>query len=169
MEGEMEEESQRDGRNERKSEGKRVRLMRMGATNSSDPVINVAELGQYIKRKRESERLSLRAVAKLTQVSASTLSRIENGTGVPDTPTLARIARWLNVPLERVVTGKSSSEEPVVYYPQESVPDIVEAHLRADPNLTPETARALAELFRVAYNQFSPKGMLEDDRESIKV
>ena len=36
-----------------------------------DPIINVAELGQYIKRKRESERLSLRAVAKLTQVSAS--------------------------------------------------------------------------------------------------
>jgi transcriptional regulator with XRE-family HTH domain len=124
-----------------------------------DPVINVAELGQYIKRKRESERLSLRAVAKLTQVSASTLSRIENGTGIPDTPTLARIARWLNVPLERIVTGGPSSEPPVIYYPQESVPDIVEAHLRADPNLTPETARALAELFRVAYNQFSPRGI----------
>lgn len=160
----MEEESRSDGRNE----GKNMKSLRAG-TVQNDPVINVAELGQYIKRKRESERLSLRAVAKLTQVSASTLSRIENGTGVPDTPTLARIARWLNVPLERVVTGKSSSEDPVVYYPQESVPDIVEAHLRADPNLTPETARALAELFRVAYNQFSPKSMLEDDRESIKV
>jgi transcriptional regulator with XRE-family HTH domain len=165
----MEEESQRDGRSDSRNEGKRVKSLRMNTTSSSDPVINVAELGQYIKRKRESERLSLRAVARLTQVSASTLSRIENGTGVPDTPTLARIARWLNVPLERVVTGKSSSEDPVVYYPQESVPDIVEAHLRADPNLTPETARALAELFRVAYNQFSPKSMLEDDRESVKV
>jgi transcriptional regulator with XRE-family HTH domain len=122
-----------------------------------DPVINVLELGQYIKRKRESEHLSLRAVAKVTQVSASTLSRIENGTGVPDTPTLARIARWLNVPLERVVTGRSNAEPAVVYYPQESVPDIVEAHLRADSNLTPERANALAELFRVAYKQFSAK------------
>jgi transcriptional regulator with XRE-family HTH domain len=128
-----------------------------GSIYGIDPVINVAELGQYIKRKREAEHLSLRAVAKLTQVSASTLSRIENGTGVPDTPTLARIARWLNVPLERIVIGGSSPESPVVYYPQESVPDIVEAHLRADPNLTPETAKALAELFRVAYHQFSPK------------
>ncbi len=125
--------------------------------NNDDPVINVSELGKYIKRKRESERLSLRAVARQTQVSASTLSRIENETGIPDTPTLARIARWLNVPLERVVIGRSSSENAVVYYPQESTPDIVEAHLRADPNLTPETARALSELFRVAYQQFSPK------------
>ncbi len=123
---------------------------------SDDFVVNVAELGHYIKRKRESERLSLRAVAKITQVSASTLSRIENGTGIPDTPTLARIARWLNLPLERIVTGRAT-ENPVVYFPQESVPDIVEAHLRADPNLTPETARALSELFRVAYHQFSPK------------
>jgi len=125
--------------------------------NESDPLINVTELGQYIKRKREREKLSLRAVAKYTQVSASTLSRIENGTGVPDTPTLARLARWLNIPFERVVTGGGSKESPIVYYPQESIPDIVAAHLRADPNLTPELAQALEDLFRVAYTQFSAR------------
>ena len=119
------------------------------------PLINVGELGQYIKRKRERERLSLRAVAKQTQVSASTLSRIENGTGIPDTPTLARLARWLNIPFERIVTGGSSKESPIVYYPQESVPDIVAAHLRADRNLTPDQARALEDMFRIAYNQLS--------------
>ena len=119
------------------------------------PLINVAELGQYIKRKRERERLSLRNVAKQTQVSASTLSRIENGTGIPDTPTLARLARWLNIPFERIVTGGNSKESPIVYYPQESVPDIVAAHLRADRNLTPEQARALEDMFRIAYNQLS--------------
>jgi transcriptional regulator with XRE-family HTH domain len=122
-----------------------------------EPLINVTELGHYIKRKRETERLSLRAVAKQTEVSASTLSRIENGTGVPDTPTLARLARWLNIPFERVVTGGGSKEAPIVYYPQESIPDIVAAHLRADPNLTPDVARALEDLFRVAYNQFSKR------------
>src|SRR5262245_7277738 len=125
--------------------------------NEAPPLINVAELGQYIKRKREGERLSLRAVARQTQVSASTLSRIENGTGVPDTPTLARLAKWLSIPFERVVTGGSSKESPIIYYPQESIPDIVAAHLRADPNLTPELARALEDLFRVAYNQFSAR------------
>jgi transcriptional regulator with XRE-family HTH domain len=119
------------------------------------PLINVAELGQYIKRKRERERLSLRNVAKQTQVSASTLSRIENGTGIPDTPTLARLARWLNIPFERIVPGGNSKESPIVYYPQESVPDIVAAHLRADRNLTPDQARALEDMFRIAYNQLS--------------
>jgi len=122
------------------------------------PLVNVAELGKYIKRKRQNERLSLRGVARQTQVSASTLSRIENSTGTPDAPTLARLAKWLNVPFERIVGASHGQEgEPVVYYPQESTPDIVEAHLRADRNLTPETARALAELFRVAYKQFSPR------------
>ena len=131
---------------------------RANSDSQGEPLINVEELGNYIKRKRQSERLSLRAVAQQTQVSASTLSRIENQTGMPDAPTLARLAKWLNVPLERIVGGANSQTgEAVVYYPQESTPDIVEAHLRADRNLTPETAHALAELFRVAYTQFSPR------------
>jgi transcriptional regulator with XRE-family HTH domain len=123
----------------------------------ADPLVNVAELGLFIKRKRESERLSLRAVAKQTQVSASTLSRIENGTGVPDTPTLARLAHWLSIPFERIVVSGNNDELPVTYYPQESTPDIVDAHLRADRNLSPEMAQALSNLFRAAYNQFSIK------------
>jgi hypothetical protein len=42
----------------------------------------------------------------------------------------------------------------IVYYPHEATTEIVEAHLRADKNLTPETAKALSELFRTAYEQF---------------
>lgn len=125
--------------------------------NSNDPIINVAELGHYIKRKRETNHLSLRAVAKQTQVSASTLSRIENGTGTPDAQTLARLAKWLNLPFERVIGLEAPAETAIVYFPQESLPDIVEAHLRADRKLSPETAKALSELFRVAYTQFSTK------------
>jgi len=135
-------------------EQKRVKSTQ-GELNGQDPIINVAELGHYIKRKRETGRLSLRAVAKQTQVSASTLSRIENGTGTPDAQTLARLAKWLNLPLERVIGLEAIAETAVVYYPQESLPDIVEAHLRADMSFTPDTARALSELFRVAYTQFS--------------
>lgn len=126
-------------------------------SDESSPLVNVAELGKYLKRTRISGHLSLRAVAKETQVSASTLSRIENGSGVPDAETLARLARWLDIPLERIVeTRGQDPHEPVVYYPHESTPDIVEAHLRADRNLNPETANALSELFRVAYKQFCP-------------
>src|SRR5688572_18745887 len=126
----------------------------------AESLINVVELGEYIKRRREEKRASLRSVATETGVSASTLSRIENGIGTPDSATLARLAAWLGMPLERLMSGtimtpNSETAEPVVYFPTESTPDIVEAHLRADRRLQPETAKALAELFRVAYKQFS--------------
>ncbi len=127
----------------------------MGYNNES--LINTIELGRAIKRRREELNLSLRDVADVTQVSASTLSRIENGTGKPDADNIARLTNWLDMPVDRVMKrqGEQSEVEAVVYYPHEATPEIVEAHLRADKNLTPETAKALSELFRVAYSQFS--------------
>jgi transcriptional regulator with XRE-family HTH domain len=124
---------------------------------SNDNLINTMELGIAIKRRREELGLSLRAVADITNVSASTLSRIENGTGKPDADNIARLTSWLDMPVDRVLNRQngSNSVEPVVYYPHEATPEIVEAHLRADKNLSPETAKALSELFRVAYSEFS--------------
>ncbi|HAF13295.1 MAG TPA: hypothetical protein DCK93_21290 [Blastocatellia bacterium] len=121
-------------------------------------LINTQELGRAIRRRREESQLSLRDVADQTNVSASTLSRIENGTGKPDADNIARLTTWLDVPLERILSsGRDTADEAkaVVYYPHESTPEIVEAHLRADRNLSPETADALSALFRVAYSQFS--------------
>ena len=125
----------------------------MGFKNES--LINTKELGTAIKRRREELEMSLRDVAYVTGVSASTLSRIENGTGKPDADNIARLSQWLDMPVNRVMKTQNSSDvEPVIYFPHEATPEIVEAHLRADRNLTPETAKALSELFRVAYKQF---------------
>ncbi len=125
----------------------------------NDNFINTAELGQAIKRRREELGLSLRDVADVTNVSASTLSRIENGTGKPDADNIARLTGWLDMPIDRVMNKQTvDNVEPVIYYPHEATPEIVEAHLRADKKLTPETAKALSELFRVAYKQFSKSG-----------
>src|SRR5215470_8450713 len=135
----------------------------MKRTNrSSKGLVNTEELGRAIRRRREELGLSLRDVAAKTSVSASTLSRIENGTGKPDADNIARLTAWLDVPMERILSGRdpqtAEESKAVVYYPQEPTPEIVEAHLRADRNLTPETAAALSELFRVAYTQFSKSG-----------
>ncbi len=125
----------------------------------NDNFVNTVELGRAIKRRREELGLSLRDVANVTDVSASTLSRIENGTGKPDADNIARLTNWLDMPIDRVMNKKAASDvEPVIYYPHEATPEIVEAHLRADKRLTPETAKALSELFRVAYKQFSKPG-----------
>ena len=123
--------------------------------------VNTAELGSAIRRRREQQGMSLRDLADETGVSASTLSRIENGTGKPDADNIARLAAWLDMPIERVIhhgNRAATDPKPVVYYPHESTPEIVEAHLRADKHLTPQTAKALSELFRVAYAQFSEPG-----------
>ena len=121
-----------------------------------DNFINTVELGRAIKRRREELGLSLRDVADKTNVSASTLSRIENGTGKPDSDNIARLTAWLDMPIDRLMNKQKADDvEPVIYYPHEATPEIVEAHLRADKKLTPETAKALSELFRVAYKQFS--------------
>ena len=134
-------------------------------------LVNTVELGRAIRRKREELGLSLRDVADETGVSASTLSRIENGTGKPDADNIARLTAWLDMPVERIMSGRRNEAgedgaSAVVYFPQESTPNIVEAHLRADRNLSPETAKALSELFRVAYAQFSHPG--EDPRTRNK-
>ena len=66
-------------------------------------LVNTVELGRAIRRKREELGLSLRDVADETNVSASTLSRIENGTGKPDADNIARLTAWLDMPVERLL------------------------------------------------------------------
>lgn len=130
------------------------------ATNhaASNEVVNIKELGDAIRRKRDELKMGLRAVADATGVSASTISRIENGTCQPSTENIVRLAEWLHMPMERFISTRDREGDegtPVIYFPQEATPDIVEVHLRADRNLSPEAAAALAEMFRVAYKQFS--------------
>jgi len=125
----------------------------------NESLINTVELGRAIKRRREEMGLSLRDVADETNVSDSTLSRIENGTGKPDADNISRLTTWLDMPVDRIMKNQQKSDvEAVVYYPHEATPEIVEAHLRADKNLTPDTAKSLSELFRVAYQQFRKPG-----------
>ena len=127
-------------------------------------LVNTEELGRAVKRRRDELELSLRDLANKTGVSASTLSRIENGTGKPDADNIARLTNWLDVPMDRILGSRqpdSEDSKPVVYFAREPTPEIVEAHLRADRNLTPETAAALSELFRVAYAQFSRADQLK--------
>src|ERR1051325_4039915 len=101
----------------------------------TEPALNIVELGEYVKRKRQEEKLPLGQGGANISVSPSSLSRIENAVGVPGRATLARLAAWLGIPLERLMrgslmeTGEAAATayvEPVIYYPTESMPSIVE-------------------------------------------
>src|ERR1044072_7423983 len=91
-------------------------------------LVNTEELGRAVRRRREELGLSLRDVASKTSVSASTLSRIENATGKPDADNIARLTAWLDVPMERILSGRDpeadESKAEIYYYPQEPVPEI---------------------------------------------
>jgi hypothetical protein len=135
-------------------------------------VVRWEDLSDLIRQKRLRERLTLEEAARQSGISAATLSRWERqweprkpASGrprdqkvqpEPDTRTLAAITRWLGVPIDRVASVDPTSGEGCVHHRHgASTPDVIEAHLRADRNLTPETAEALAGLFRATYEQFS--------------
>ena len=118
--------------------------------------IDIDQLADYVQWKMDEEDLSLRAAAEKAKVSSATLSRIlKKGRKRPrpDMETVAKIIRWLEVPMEKIFdtpvgrrvankTGRSTLQE-------------IQVHLRADKNLSSEAARAIADLVRVAYAQFA--------------
>ena|SRR5581483_10981396 len=111
--------------------------------------MNAIELAEAVKEKRRADRLTLEQLGDRLEVGAGTLSRIENQIGFPDMATLAKLSAWLGVPVSRLI-GEAAA---VSYLPSSSTPDIVAAHLRADPNLTPEAAQRLGDLFNAMYRE----------------
>ena len=69
------------------------------ARPASQPASAAAESGSALRRHRKRARLSLRALADRTDVSASFLSQVERGVAEPSVSTLVRIARALDVPV----------------------------------------------------------------------
>jgi len=134
-------------------------------------------LGRLIRQKRVDERLTLERAADQSGVSTATLSRLERqaelktkstkGFITPDTSTVTALVRWIGVSFDniiegaalnaitiapRVVEGKVVIEGEVIGV---TTPEIVHAYLRADRNLSPQAAANLAEMFQLAYRQYS--------------
>lgn len=64
---------------------------------------------------------------------------------------LLELVRFQN----RTYANQFGVNEPVIYFPHDDTPDIVEAHLRADRSLKPDEAKTLAEIFRAEYSNHS--------------
>jgi transcriptional regulator with XRE-family HTH domain len=126
--------------------------------------VRVEDLSRLIREKRREEGLTLEQAARASGLTLATLARWErpplarvSGTPrSPDTRTLALLARWLNVSITRVLDVEVPPEaHTIVHRESDTVPDIVEAHLRADRNLDEKTASSLGKLFRLAYEQYA--------------
>jgi len=110
-----------------------------------------------IKAKRRQKRLGVRAAAKECGIDPSTLSRLERGaySTLPDAATLSKLCAWLGTSIDALLGPQdlNLASRPA----KNTTPEIVEVHLRADKKLSPKTAEALAEMFRILYDQVSGK------------
>jgi transcriptional regulator with XRE-family HTH domain len=90
----------------------------------------------------------IRAVAQEIKISPATLSRVEHG-HVPDLETFQKICLWLNVDPGSFLGFKQAA----------GIAPEVRMHFRKEAALKPGTAKALAELIKLAHQE-----MLEEER-----
>jgi transcriptional regulator with XRE-family HTH domain len=94
--------------------------------------------------------LSWRQLAGQLSLSPSTFSRLSQGRR-PDVDTFVKLLAWLGRPASDFMEGAVPAA-PVDQSHRDTVREISES-LRHDPELSPETARALEEIVRVAYHR----------------
>lgn len=92
---------------------------------------------------RVAKGLNWKEVSEQSGVSASTLTRMSQGRR-PDIDGLALLLAWSGLDASNFLPG-ANSPEPLAQ---------IAANLRADKNLKPESAKALEEIIKIAYERF---------------
>lgn len=114
--------------------------------------LNAERLANLVRSKRGSR--GLRETAKeIGNLSPSTISRVENGK-TPDMDTFLALCNWLEIPPAELMKNTEDQENL-------STPEAISIQLRADKNLEPAIADALASLVKAAYKDLSQKQHVE--------
>src|SRR3954462_5895186 len=103
-------------------------------------------LGELIRSQRTLARLSLRDMAKLTQVSNAYLSQIERGLHEPSVRVLKAIAEALQVSADTMLSQAGLLERDEAAEP--GGPGATEAAIRADDRLSDAQKTALLSVYR---------------------
>ena len=104
-----------------------------------------SRLVKAVKRKREAEGLSLRALSAIVGISFSTLARIERGDGEPDNNSKIRLLEWL---------GPDADEEGLGF------DNVAFVHFRAAKNVRSTTVQTL-----LVAAECLKRSMAEDEAE----
>ncbi|OXM45452.1 helix-turn-helix domain-containing protein [Amycolatopsis alba] len=113
--------------------------------------IDVIALHGALDAAREARELSWRQLAKLLDVSPSTMSRLANGKN-PDVEAFATMVRWLDVPAEKFMIDDEELQRRAAE-PPDLVAELAPL-LRARPDLEPEDVEHLEELIGSAVRRF---------------
>lgn len=110
----------------------------------------LAELGDFIRQRREAAQQSIRDLSRLAGVSNPYLSQIERGLRKPSAEILQQIARALHVSAETlyVRAGILDGDTPRA----NTEPPSVEEAVLADPLLTAEQKSSLLGVYRTYVN-----------------
>jgi transcriptional regulator with XRE-family HTH domain len=103
-------------------------------------------LGEYIRRQRELQKLSMRQLAGLVGISNPYLSQIERGLRDPSEKVLDAIARNLELSAETLHAQSAQAKE--AEHAAENDGAAVIAAIRADRRLTAAQRQALLEVYR---------------------
>jgi transcriptional regulator with XRE-family HTH domain len=114
--------------------------------------IDVIALHGALDAAREAKELSWRQLAKLLDVSPSTMSRLANGKN-PDVEAFATMVRWLEVPAEKFMIDDEELQRRAAE-PPDLVAELAPL-LRARPDLEPEDVEHLEELIGSAVRRFN--------------
>ena len=107
-------------------------------------------LGGFIKAQRQVANLSLREMARLTDVSNAYLSQIERGLHQPSVRVLRSLADAITVSAVTLLAqaGLIDEDERTVAEEPQAGPARTVAAILADPGLTPEQREALLSVYR---------------------
>jgi transcriptional regulator with XRE-family HTH domain len=107
-------------------------------------------LGSFIRAHRHVANLSLREMARMTDVSNAYLSQIERGMHQPSVRVLRSLAEALNVSAETLLAraGLLDEDDTGETRGPPAGPERTAAAILADPSLTPEQRDALLSVYR---------------------
>jgi transcriptional regulator with XRE-family HTH domain len=103
------------------------------------------EVAKVLRTQRQLAQLSLRHLAKLTNVSDSYLSQVERGLYEPSPEVLKSIAAALKIPVGGLYERLGWLDDPVTS-PEQAPPGVEEA-IDADPKLTAGQKRTLRQVY----------------------
>jgi transcriptional regulator with XRE-family HTH domain len=107
-------------------------------------------LGEFIRRQRELQELSMRQLADLVGISNPYLSQIERGLREPSEKVLEAIAENLHLSAD-VLSERGGRQDEAA----DSEPAVVAA-IRADPKLTGRERQALLEIYSAFVERRRP-------------
>ena len=105
-------------------------------------------LGGFIRGQRQLANLSLREMARLSDVSNAYLSQIERGLHQPSVRVLRSLADALNVSAETLLAQAGLIENDDADPAVTPGPALTTAAILADPTLAPEQREALLSVYR---------------------